>query len=617
MHNNLQEDIKLGNIRVIVGLSLLLLLLLVSYQSEASTQETIPNSIYHNDWMALDSLSQDKLTTENEKAVSYDTINVDCQNDFELLNDYIKERISKGSNDIFINFSRGRYFYKEGHVNLYNIENKSLRIIFEGNESNFYGVSKICRFKIDPKYSYSRNNRFVSMWSKVVQVDDSIKCIQGFDKPLYRIKTMPTINAKTGDYIQISQWFRSSTYRIVSVENGYIYFDSSESYDGNVKNWDVNFDLRYGKEMPRYRVFDATSDTTLYQHIPVNFFDIGNSHVEELKFLDMNFHGGTFSDWKGIINISNTKSRLTLIESCSFSECNNLCITLRSSHNVCIENCNFSNNNNGCIFCDNECYKTQLLNSTFVKNGNGWRNSFNVRFSGQQFLIANNIFSDFNYGAICVGAWWGSPKRGIVTGIVEDNTIYYTPDFYNDYKNYTLMDGGAIYVMTKNDDIHLRYNRIYNIRGMSDYRGIFCDDGTCNVKIYGNIITGIESCYTIDLRYVPSVESNSKYDFGKVNVGDTIIYNFIDGDIRFEGRSENEGNANECLRGMSIFLNTSPNSHQGNISSKNISIKENDYCIQKVNINQFGVIEIPDSSIEILKRHPIYNRVKRWFGHCQ
>lgn len=168
------------------------------------------------------------------------------------------------------------------------------------------------------------------------------------------------------------------------------------------------------------------------------------------------------------------------------------------------------------------------------------------------------------------------------------------------------MDSGAIYVNTINDYVCIRYNRIYDIAGMKNYRGIFGDDGTCNSKIYGNVITGIKDSYCIDLRYVPSIENKEKYTFGKVNVGNVVMYNFVDGDIRFEGR---EGD-NDCIKGINFLLES--NEHKSpNIQTKNILNSERDTIVHSSGVNDEFIV-ISSQSYNQLKKYPIYKHINKW-----
>ena len=91
------------------------------------------------------------------------------------------------------------------------------------------------------------------------------------------------------------------------------------------------------------------------------------------------------------------------------------------------------------------------------------------------------------------------------------------------------MDSGAIYLWTQSDGIIIRNNYIHDIAGAKDNRGIFCDDGTKNVTIEGNVIQRIQNCYCIDLREVKSVAEKVQDH----NTGNICRNNLVDGDIRF------------------------------------------------------------------------------------
>ena len=74
------------------------------------------------------------------------------------------------------------------------------------------------------------------------------------------------------------------------------------------------------------------------------------------------------------------------------------------------------------------------------------------------------------------------------------------------------------------------------ISGPFDNRGIFCDDGTVNTTITGNRVQRVANSWCIDLRRVLSVETRPDSKIRRVNVGNRIEKNQIDGRIRFEQR---------------------------------------------------------------------------------
>ena len=168
-------------------------------------------------------------------------------------------------------------------------------------------------------------------------------------------------------------------------------------------------------------------------------------------------------------------------------------------------------------------------NNLFENNGKEWNNTHVVLAKGANFLISDNVFRNFCYGAIGAGIWYKHNKTTYVSGVISGNEIYYTEDYYKDYPKYTLMDSGAIYLWTQMDDVTIQGNYIHDIYGMEDNRGIFCDDGAKNVKIVNNLILRINNSYCIDLRDVPNVVEFVP----DCNTGNHCFNNLLDGTMRF------------------------------------------------------------------------------------
>ena len=569
--------------------------------SAGQTDSNILSTNYHTTWMELDAMDNGETMVKNEDLSRYHIVRIQNQNDFNDLNSIIKRNIEEGHNNILIDFKRANYEYSENHINL-SISNPDVNLIFEGNGSELTGKTYQNNDRKNPAYAYSQNGKPVDLWSETIELEEAASPT---DKPdVYKIKK-PDIQVNVGDFIKISQWFLSSVYEITDIKDGYLYFSADYPYALNVKGKDVNSDLNYGKVFPRCRIFHSISDNSILEHHPICFLMMSNCKINSLKISGFSFSSSPVSK-SGIIILNNFNTRNTTIKDCRFSDCKSLCIQLNNTKNVTIEECSFVNNFNECIKTDDRCYRTSIINNYFKNNGREWNNYFDITVSGKKFLIAHNVIINFSYGGIRVGNWWGSTKRGRVEGYVEYNELYYTPDYYASYKQHTLMDSGAIYVATVNDNVHVRYNRIYDIAGMKDYRGIFCDDGTCNTKIYGNIITGVKNNYSIDLRHTPDVEKSEKYQFGKVNVGDVMMYNIVDGDIRFEGRDKE----NECIKGMNYMLHKNglptPKEH-----IKNIDNQEKDVILNQTK-EKNGRITLSKSDKNKLKKNPIYEKIKNW-----
>ena len=149
--------------------------------------------------------------------------------------------------------------------------------------------------------------------------------------------------------------------------------------------------------------------------------------------------------------------------------------------------------------------------------------------------IHHNVFENFSYGAIGIGSFYMQPIPASSSGVIEENEIYCTAAFLKRPAR-LLMDSGAIYTWTINKDITIRNNYIHDIGGYGWNRGIFCDDGTVNVSIEGNKIRNVQNSYCIDLRLCTEVEKNPYSRIKRVNVGNKLENNDVDGKVRFENR---------------------------------------------------------------------------------
>ena len=590
----------------------ILLILFIPFilSRHASTQHTVSylSTRFHEVWRTLDSVRiPDHHPDIHISKDSSKILDIGNQEDFNNLNSSLATAIKEGFSNIQINLRHGIYEYEENHILLNGIQS-GLNIVIDGNGSELVSKRTKASGKKNPLYVYSLNNTPIDFWSETIQLKDSIVSIN--DSNIYRLKIPVDADIEPGDLIKVSQWFVSGLYEVDKVDDGYLYFSTDYPFINNRKNWNVNYDLKYGKTMPRFRVFKTTHDEALSQHESACFLRIQNSSFESLKITALNFWGSAQSQ-KGVISFVKVKSGVTDISRCNFKECKSPCITLTDASNVLIEDCSFTDNYNNCIGTDNQCVNTRIINNCFKNNDRDWYNHFDIRVSGDRFLVADNTIVNSPYGAIRVGDWWRNQNIQTVKGIVENNLIHYTPDFYNDYWKHTLMDSGAIYVNTINDDVHIRYNRIYNIAGMKDYRGIFRDDGTCNSRIYGNVITGIKDSYSIDLRETPKVEENPQYKFGMVNVNNILIYNIVDGDIRFEVRLGENG----CIKGPNYLL-LHKDRESPKLKIKNIYNQEDDILLDikhtDIKHTNEGLIVLSRPDKSKLKKNPIYRKITKW-----
>ena len=163
-------------------------------------------------------------------------------------------------------------------------------------------------------------------------------------------------------------------------------------------------------------------------------------------------------------------------------------------------------------------------------------NSPCIQCEGEDYLVSGNRFVDYGNCAIRLGVHFSVEMACPSSGIVEKNEIYQTDGYRSAAPMNLLMDTGAIYVCTQNASLEVRGNSIHDISGPYANRGIFCDDGTVNTAISTNTVERVANSYCIDLRRVLSVETRPDSKIRKVNVGNRLGANKVDGAIRFEER---------------------------------------------------------------------------------
>jgi len=207
----------------------------------------------------------------------------------------------------------------------------------------------------------------------------------------------------------------------------------------------------------------------------------------------------------------------------------------KNTDNITVSDCYFHDNYTIVLLFENDCANVKIINNRFERIAY-LTNSFCIKVRGTNYLVSHNVLSDFGYGGIGVGNSYMNVVDTIPSyGIVERNNVFHTQEFRNNKQSWTLIDGGAIYIYTCNNGAVIRYNYVHDICGMGAVRGIYCDDGTTNCSVYGNIVMNIESSYGIDLRKSLVLDN---LGLGKSNVNNKITDNYFNNKFRFEGRGD-------------------------------------------------------------------------------
>ena len=252
-----------------------------------------------------------------------------------------------------------------------------------------------------------------------------------------------------------------------------------------------------------------------------------------------------------------------------------------------------------CIFAVSKVKNTRITDNYFLNTCKGLKSTFSIHCISTDFYVANNTLVNFGLGDIGVGTGVNDADEG--KGIVENNVLYYTGEYADYAKKSSLIDGGAIYLYTRNNRTIVRYNRIHNYTGAHSNRGIYCDDGSYGFTLYGNIITGISNCNYIDSRLVPS-------EVLPTNTNNIIEYNFVEGRYKLEA-SKKVGNA--CVKGKNVVLSRKGDSPY-NIVINNFQNPEEDIHLEYI-ANRDLTIVVPSKTRRELRKLPIYGRIKKYF----
>ena len=478
------------------------------------------------------------------------TIVVRNQKAFDRMDEAICAAAKEGKKDILLKIRCGNYLFHEDHLMLKGLP-ADVSVTLKGKGVKVFASGRYLQVGDATKNNYvyyqGKKRSIVRNWTEVEQCKQLIEVVDSASK-FCRLKMVSGGSANRGDVLQISQWYLAYKYDVSDTRDGYVYFIANNLKRCNGgKSWNINYDYVYGKELPRYRIWQTSNSTnSINEGTAMRFVNMRNMNLKSLTMEGISFCGNANQSSGALIQMNGVKAEAVNIKDCVFRSCQSTCISLGNTTNATISHCKFYDNATTAIHSGGGCENTHITGCLFENNSCGWNNTFCINIKGKDFRIDRNVFRDFGYGAIGIGEHIGDIKV-CVTGIIEKNEIYYSPEYYSCYKKHTLMDSGAIYLWTQNDNVIIRNNYIHDYIGAKDNRGIFCDDGAANFKIIGNRILRIANSYCIDSRRIK--EQHPEKFTNNVNI--SITDNTVDGGIRFEGRDEV---GNKCVYGNNTII---------------------------------------------------------------
>lgn len=499
---------------------------------------------------------------------------INNQQEFDVISNTIIEHINNGETFINVILPKGTLYFYENHIHFSDMYKPKVSINFIGNGTKLTSYGTVMENGENP-YVFDHSNTFLnitpkqkvgfwasigrffgrlfgkkypkytdnpSVWSELIPMNELIT-VEDASKKIccIRHKSIKAMPNNIG-YVQVTQWFKSNVYEIVSIEDGAIYFKCNDlTYRDNKKEYSINNDFVYGKIYPRFRYTKYLNNNTLcipntktmWMCINSNLLNVYKCQFDKVSFKNITVEGNN--------NKTNSSSLLffdrvalngLIIDNCKFNKIQSHCIYANDCTNIVISNNQFTNIGRYSNYISN-CQNISIIGNLYKSVNTSLTNTFAIRCSGTNFYIAGNTLKDFGYGGIGAGVWYASTKITPCTGVIVENSL-------TDTKT-ELMDSGAIYLWTDNDDVVVRDNNISNYTGSKDNRGIFCDDGAMNFIIEGNHISNTPNSYSIDARRVVTIEEGvyPNSHVKRANINNKIVDNYIDGPIRFEGRDDN------------------------------------------------------------------------------
>ncbi len=506
------------------------------------------------------------------------TIVVNSQVEFDGLQEKLTNTIKTGKRNIYVILLPGTYVTKEEHVALKDITAADTKIHIKGKdtilipEGNEYHDGDAYQGTFSTDNSWMSGTEDIEIWSYIRYTDGLVEVLDTIKK-LCQIKCKDTFPKNTdfsNAYILVPHWYKSSVYKIDKIDGQYIYFIADDLKASSYGGYNVNDDYNFGKKEIRYKLCNIEIGEDYLHisygklHLPNGITSVreGKSHnfltIQNCKFSSVDikgicFIGNAFAESKPAIEIKNSFCKKIRVHKCSFYGMRGNVISIMASPNVSIDNNLFEDCYYNGIKSNNESANTVVKKNSFKSMGKHMNNTPCVRCQGTNYHVSDNVFLNFGYGGISTGVWYKSKMKQPCSGIIENNDLSFDQDYMDHIENYGIMDGGAIYVATKNAGSIIRNNYIHSISGMKSNRGIFCDDGASNIEIYGNVITGIANSRCIDSRRATFVERSSSSESGveRANVNIIIRDNVVDGSIRFEAHEDSD---NGCVKGTNYIL---------------------------------------------------------------
>lgn len=531
-------------------------------------------------------------------AMNAGEIRISTQTAFNNMRVAIDKRVKAGEKQITVIVEPGIYEFNENHLALKNLDYHDIDLTISGQGVTVTSAGEL----IERGAALQKLNRYrcyltdtgdeLDPWSSFQQTDREIQVLDSKTGAcrIHCVQPIRKCNAAQceGQYILITESFKSIQCKVTSIKGGYIYFTADNTSD-------INFDYSVAKRFPRFKLLGNRdfhgnmyiADGTVrfpdgYKTVKScrssNFLYVEGCRFKSFRIDGLHFKGSKESSQLMAFTNNEAVGGIA-VTNCEFRNIHGDVIMIRNTDDVTVKDCCFSETYRSGISSDNKSARTVVCGNRFVNCCTAPRYSVCVTCSGTDYRVSGNVFEDFGYCAISVGLHHDSKKYEPITGTVDRNEVYNTPAHNAAAFENSLMDSGAIYLAANHDATVVEYNNVHDIAGYYSNNGIYCDQGAKGFKLYGNVITHIATGYTIYSRRVAYIEKLASSQVKKTNVDNQIMNNILDGKYMFNGRPGD----NNCVKGRNYLVRAADGSVPV-LKMSDIPVVEDDVVLDNVTI---------------------------------
>ena len=432
-------------------------------------------------------------------------IRIHDQQSFSQLDSIIKGKITGKPDIIDVQLDDRVYYFHENHLHFDGIQAANTSIRISGTNAILLPQlnDEPAPFDINASYYLNPDGtpQIIIPHEEMERAHFFVRVVDR-EKKICRIRinrAIPKEQIKDG-YIYLTQWFRGGTYKITDVKGKYLYFFAHDLKPVRFL-YSVNTDWTFSLQFPRFKLINCESRTpSNLRAIATTFLSVKNTTLNSLVVSGLSFSGNKYvpDSKEGLISFYHSDLKTT-IERCTFSGIRSICIAVKQTNDVLVTHSIFTDCFRSCMKVWEGCARNNFMHNRIDRAGLCGDNVSAIINYGEDFLIDNNVISDFGYGAIAVGLHFTVDKTTTVSGVISNNEIFQTPAYFKKAPETLLMDSGAINISTQNDRIVISDNYVHDINGPTYNRGIFADDGASNITITRNHISGIRNFYALDI----------------------------------------------------------------------------------------------------------------------